>query len=269
MPSLFLWMKRFRWIAATCLIVLIVMVPSVSEAACDEPFIQGADFCLATKTYGAETAGDSPTLVVFLHGDMSRGGAAHYLYERAEEMGGIPGVVGVGLIRPGYYDNGGNTSDGPNKRLDHYTEENNRIVAEAIKALKQKHKAGRTIVVGHSGGAAQTGVILGRYPDLIDGSILVSCPCDIPQWRANRGKDPWPNSQSPRDFIDQVSLDIKVIAITGSNDSNTAFSLAVDYVDRLKARGIDAQFVMANGTNHGFDRQWPTVVKELRPMLFE
>ena len=234
---------------------------------CEANEVLGGDLCLVTKIYGADTAGASPSLVVFLHGDMSRGGAAHYLFSRAEEMGDIPGVVGVALIRPGYYDNDGNTSDGPNKRLDHYTDNNNRAVAEAVQALKDRYSADKTILVGHSGGAAQSGVIIGRYPDLATAAVLVSCPCDIPRWRISRGRDPWPNSQSPIDFIDTIASSQKVIAITGANDSNTGMFLAQDYVDALTKRGIEAKFVMARSAKHGFNRMWTTVAPEIRSLL--
>ena len=257
----------------TCLVWCVIALASMTwqesgnAQTCEDGFVLGADLCLVAKAYGVETSGSSPTLIVFLHGDMSRGGAAHYLFERAEAMADIPGVVAVGLIRPGYYDNDGNTSDGPNQRLDHYTESNNRAVAEAVQALKERYSASKTILVGHSGGAAQSAVIIGRYPELAQAAVLVSCPCDIPKWRINRGRKPWPNSQSPIEFVDQVSSKIKIVAITGSDDSNTGMFLAQEYVDSMTARGVDARFVMARSARHGFNRQWPTVVAELRDLL--
>lgn len=61
-------------------------------------------------------------------------------------------------------------------------------VAAAVEALRKHHNASRVVLVGHSGGAANAGVILGRAAPLVDVAVLISCPCNIPVWRDLRGR---------------------------------------------------------------------------------
>ena len=46
-------------------------------------------------------------------------------------------------------------------------------VAAAVAALRKHHNASRVVVVGHSGGAANAGVILGRAAPLVDVAVLI------------------------------------------------------------------------------------------------
>ena len=53
-------------------------------------------------------------------------------------------------------------------------------IYRVIKKLKKKYQLEHTLIVGHSGGAAITGILSGRFPKLIDEAILISCPCVVP-----------------------------------------------------------------------------------------
>lgn len=230
--------------------------------------VAGAGRCLMATTYGAETAGADPTLVVILHGDLSSGGAAEYHVPIAQEIGERPGVIAVALVRPGYPDGRGGSSQGSHSgRRDHYTAENNEIVADALRTLAAAHGAARTVVIGHSGGAAQTGAIIGRFPEVADAAMLVSCPCDVRKWRSMRNRSAWRRSQSPIEFADGVAADLRVVALTGGSDGNTRPVLAEEYVAALTARGVDARFVLIPGRGHGFNGLWPTVRRELTALL--
>ena len=146
---------------------------AVGECRLADDGVSGNDLCLAVRVFGQDNAGANPTLVIMLHGDISRGGDADYHFGAMEEVGANEGFVGVAMVRPGYPGGGGLKSQGShNGRRDHYTATNNQAVAEAIASLKQQLSPGKTVVVGHSGGAAQAGVSIGRYPGLIDHAIL-------------------------------------------------------------------------------------------------
>lgn len=230
-------------------------------------WVEGDGTCLSLATFGTATPGTAPTLVVVLHGDVSRGGAADYHVPYAREVGEAPNTVAVAMVRPGYPDGRGASSGGSNnRRRDHYTATNNAIVAGAVRALKAAYEPERTILIAHSGGAAQAGAIIGRFPGIADAAILVSCPCDVPRWRRMRGRSAWTNSQSPDAFADDVPPATTVVAITGDADGNTDPSLARDYVESLSTRGLDARFVAVQGAGHGFDGLWPTVRDELAAM---
>jgi len=155
----------------------------------------------------------------------------------------------ISLLRPGYSD-GSLTSPGNNHgRRDQYTADNNRLVAETIANLKEANPGAKTIVLGHSGGAAQLGAVIGQRPGLVDGAILLSCPCNLREWRyGSRMK----RSQSPSDFAASVSPATQVIAVTGANDDNTTPALARDYVASLESTGVNAKFVEVPNAGHHY-----------------
>jgi dienelactone hydrolase len=121
--------------------------------------------------------------------------------------------------------------------------------------------------MGHSGGAAITGVLIARQPGLIDDAVLVSCPCDIPRWRAQRKGGPWYNSLSPHSFAAAVPKSTIVVAIAGSSDDNTPPALSNAYVRVLAARGIRASSQTVQGATHGFRGLAPTVSAAIRRLL--
>jgi pimeloyl-ACP methyl ester carboxylesterase len=210
---------------------------------------------LAYEAFGESTAGPSPVLAVFVHGDVSSGGPADYMYGTARSFAaGRRGVVAVALLRPGYYDRAGKQSGGSdNGRRDTFYATNNRIVAAAITELKQKYKARKVVALGHSGGAGAIGVVASSSPGLIDGMVLVSCPCDVPRWMATRnGQNRAMSSQSPVDFISGLPRGLPVVAVTGQDDDNTRPLLATEYVGKAQAAGIRATARVVPG-GHGFN----------------
>ncbi len=223
---------------------------------CDPPdnlnWVAGEGECLKIKTLNKELSGKNPTLVVFLHGDVSGGGPASYYYSRAERFEGSSAVPVV-LIRPGYYDSQGNYSTGSDcGRGDCYTPHNVDAIAEAIKSIKEFHKARNVILVGHSGGAAIAGVIIGRHPGLVDGAVLAACPCNMDEFnelRLSRGRRAW-SSLSPHSFVDGIPPTTQVIAITGDEDEKTPPFLAERYIKELQAMSIEASFVSIEGGTH-------------------
>jgi pimeloyl-ACP methyl ester carboxylesterase len=214
--------------------------------------IFGGGLCLVASTFGQDTAGADPALVVVVHSDISDGGAATYHSAFAQSLA-RPGLLVVALIRPGYFDGAGRQSEGSTLgRHDNYTAANVAAISGAIDALKKRHRPRRTLYVGHSGGAAIGGVLIGQRPGLVDGAVLVSCPCDVARWLHEHGRAPWTRSLSPDYFLPRVPPTTQVIALTGSGDANTFPALAVDYVSELARRGLPARFVPIEGAGHGF-----------------
>ena len=240
-------------------LILLVLTLLSWPAAADCPpqstirdHVFGGGLCLVAETFGAQDTGDAPALVVVVHGDISDGGAATYHAAFAKTLA-RPGVVAVALIRPGYADAAGRTSEGSTLgRQDNYTPANIAAIMGAIDALKKHYRARRVVYVGHSGGAAIGGVLIGRRPGLVDAAVLVSCPCDLAYWLHARGMAPWTRSLSPDFFVSRVPRTTGVVAITGSDDGNTFPALAKDYVARLAARGVPARFVAVESAGHGF-----------------
>jgi pimeloyl-ACP methyl ester carboxylesterase len=248
-----------RRVARFVLVLIGLLVGTVATAfaqpvSCTAPdhlaTVKGQDLCIAIATYrDSGLAEPISTLLVWLHGDVSSGGAVDYLYPYAATHS--KDALSVAILRPGYFDANGKQSSGSNNgRLDSYTAENVDALADAIRSLRQFHKVSKVVAVGHSGGAAITAVILGRHPGVIDAAILASCPCDIVRWREGRSR--WSLSLDPASYVDKIPVGAKVAALTGSDDTETRTELARDFVKKLSNRGVDARFEEVRGAGHRF-----------------
>jgi len=215
-------------------------------------YVEGVDECLALRTYLPSDTAPGKTLVIVLHGDLSRGGPADYIFPVAEQAAAA-GAIGVAMMRPGYT-GGSRTSTGiasrKEKRAQIYTPDEMDEIAAAATRLKAHHGAAEIVMVGHSGGAVMAGVILGRHPGLVQRALLIACPCDIPTWRRMRGRNPLPNAENPIDHIDRIPAGTVIRLLTGSKDTNTRTSLAADYAEKAQAAGLDTVFSELPGAGH-------------------
>jgi len=256
--------------APALFLLLFAAALSARAAPCEsEDFqvrVSGVSQCLVMRRFGVD---DPEVLLLWIHGDVSSGGPADYHFARASQAAGVlPGrILSVALVRPGYSDGSGNESSvalTQAGRSDHYTRENIAEVGAAIERLRARFKPRRVVVVGHSGGAATTAVLLGMKPGLIDGAVLVACPCDIAAWRS--GRRAWSRSESPILWVDRVDRAARVVALTGDRDDNTAPELARAYVAALTARGIDAVFRAVPGESHNGAFRSPEVLEAVRSL---
>lgn len=225
--------------------------------------VSGGDECLIVKTYRGAPAGDAGTLFVLLHGNHTSGSPAVSQYPVAEEIAAkaAPGAVAVALLRPGYNDDQGNYSSGwDGRRADNFGTDIIDKVADAIVRLKAFHGARRLVLVGHSGGAAMTGVMLGRQPGLADAGVLVACPCDVRAWRQGRSM-PW-GSASAIDYVDVTPRQTRIAVIVGDRDTVTPPGLSVAYSEALQPRGIAARLLLLPGIDHVSVIRAPEVVAE-------
>jgi acetyl esterase/lipase len=77
----------------------------------------------------------------------------------------------------------------------------------------------------------------------------------------------WSRSENPIEWAEKVSLSAKVVALTGSRDSNTSVDLAKAYVDALRARGIDATFLEIAGATHNSAFRSPEIIQTITKLL--
>ena len=101
-----------------------------------------------------------------------------------------------------------------------------------------------------------------RDPDVPALGQLLLVVDPVPKWRRARGRNPLALVQSPHKWLKKVDADARIIAITGSEDENTFPDLARDYVEKARARGIDAEFVLVKGAGHGLDRRYRELLTE-------
>lgn len=239
------------------LMSMVVSAASASGAPCIAPDnisrVTGGKECLLIKTRRHEERAMASTLFVLLHGNHSSGSPAISQVPVAEALAGSgdDGAVAVAIIRPGYNDAEGNYSSGNAAgRSDNFQTDNIDIVADAISRLKDFHQPQRLVLIGHSGGAAMAGVILGRHPGLADAAVLVGCPCNVPVWRSLRGRRDFWSSESAELYVDRIPTQTRVAIMVGAGDDVTPPSLSQSYATALAARSISHELVVMPDRDH-------------------
>lgn len=229
--------------------------------------------CLALVPVGTPVAA-AKILIVMLHGD-GEGQLGQRQIDRWTAIGrslSAPDRHVVFMIRPGYQSPAGNSSGWANPKDDDYTSDNMARVAGALTALKATYKAEKVILVGHSGGAATSALVLGKHPGVADAALLLGCPCDVPPWRehrnAQRGRGgPWANSLNPLQFISGIPAGTPVLAVTGSQDDNTLPEFARRWAEQAAAQGVRSRYENAAGLNHSTIQQWPDIRQKVSELV--
>ena len=219
---------------------------------------------LKTNIHRSARLSSHPVLVVVLHGDLLGVRAVppstyHYVFAQ-EATVKIDDLVVVAVLRPGYRDASGEYSEGERGLTtgDNYTPEVVDAVAQAIDQLKAKFHPSRTVLAGHSGGAAITGDLLGRWPSEVDAAFMVSCPCDLSAWRKRmmrlQNNNPiWSapvKSLSPIELADKVLPSVLVRLLVGSEDPVAPAAMSQHYADVLHSHGDDVTVTVAPGLEH-------------------
>jgi pimeloyl-ACP methyl ester carboxylesterase len=259
-----------RQLLLSLIAALLPFGAAAQDSTCKEPdnrnWVQGDSECLHIRTFTRDVKSPNPVLMVYLHGDKSSGAPLSWELNYSQQFMSAD-VAAVTMVRPGYPTESGARSSGNTQREDHYTDHNVSAVAGALKRLKNAHKARKLVVVGHSGGSAVTGVLFGKFPGLADAIVLLSCPCDVANWRNSQNKRAWPRSLSPSDFTANVPMNGRVLAMTGSRDTNTDERLARNYVVKLKGRGVNAVFRSIAGADHDAITSNPDAVAAIKEFL--
>jgi pimeloyl-ACP methyl ester carboxylesterase len=214
---------------------------------------------IKSKIYENARLSQHPILVVVVHGDASDGSPSTYHYRFAERAAAaIPDAVVAAVLRPGYSD-GEDTSEGMRGFAtgDNWAPEVVNAVATVLAELKDKYHPRRSILVGHSGGAAIVGNLMGQQKTAADGALLVSCPCDVTAWRKHmqsvKGGAIWERpvrSHSPLALVDSVPASAKLWLLVGSDDQVTPSALTLAYAEALRNRNVAVNVTIAPGLSH-------------------
>lgn len=214
--------------------------------------------CLAIQSYWRNKLPKKhPILLVFIHGDgIPGGGPSDYLKYQATKFS-KNGVISVVLIRPGYYDSYGHYSTGESYAFscngypcDSYRPHIVDTLAVAIKKLKQFYQARHVILIGHSGGAIMSSIILGRYSGLADGAVLASTTYNVHEWAKQHGWETYVNSLSPNKYVNKIPKHDFVYIISGTKDTDTYPKMAKKYYEALLKLGVKTKFFVVNGGTH-------------------
>lgn len=209
--------------------------------------------------YQSSTLRAHPVLVAVLHGDAPFSKPDYQDTFAAKLAAGNGDVIAAAILRPGYTDPAGNTSDGERGETtgDNYNAGNVDAIAAAIVELRQRYQPSRVVVVGHSGGAAIAANLLSRHPALADAALLVSCPCDVPRWREHMfrktgfaGFQGPVTTLSPLDGIATIPSRTMVSMIVGADDDVTPASLSESYRTAMVAQGKLVKLVLLPGWGH-------------------
>jgi predicted esterase len=244
--------------------------PSVRPVVSESSWVQGGAYRLRVSLNTGARASHNPVLLVVLHGDLGTGQDAFAASAAADRD-----VVAVGILRPGYTDAQGNTSDGQKGLTtgDNYNAQNTDAIAAAIVELKRRFTPRETVLAGHSGGAAIVANILGRHPEIADEALLISCPCDVQTWRRHMlqktrfaGFQGRVDTLSPIDQITGLSARVRITMIVGTNDDVAPPNLSERYREAATKLGKKVRLIELAGKDHEIflDR---AVFAELTPML--
>ncbi len=219
------------------------------------------------RTYTSDNMGEHPVLLLVLHGDSPFNNPS-YQYRMARLLAeNNQNMVAVGVLRPGYTDEEGNTSEGTRGFTtgDNYTKEVNEAVHRLTKDLMAQHKPSRVILVGHSGGAAISANLISEYPDTYQSAVLAACPCDLAPWRSHMGKlqpdyDKWQEpvtSLSPIKLANKVDDKATLTLVHGTNDKTVPMEIIKNYENVLRQQGKSVGFLEVSDGGHDllFDKQ--------------
>jgi len=219
---------------------------------------------LKTSIYRSAKLSGHPVLVVVLHGDLLGvrdipPTTYHYVFAQQAAVK-MDDLVVAAILRPGYRDASGEHSEGERGLTtgDNYTPEVVDAVAQIIDHLNTQFHPVRTVLAGHSGGAAITGDLLGRWPSQVNAGFLVSCPCDLMAWRKHmqqmQSNNPiWSapvNSLSPIDLASKVLPSVHVRLLVGSKDAVAPPELSQHYAEVLRNHGGDVTVTVVPGLEH-------------------
>jgi hypothetical protein len=185
-------------------------------------------------------------LVIFIHGDQVETKNIYFDTFASEFV--HPDILLISITRPGWTNIKDHKSEGKlniSNGDNYIPKEDVDPIYRVIKKLKKKFKTLETLVVGHSGGAAITGILYGRFTKLVDSAILISCPCIVPLWRRDYYKNiikktnklfcmPKFKSHSPHQYVKKISSNLKIHIFAGNQDKNTLPIYSEEYQILLK-----------------------------------
>lgn len=250
-----------RALISAVVVVVSMLSSAAAQASSNSPgetlWLNANGLRIKSVIYRSAKLTPQPELVVVLHGDLPSP-SYHYEFSR-RAASKMDDLVVAALLRPGYTDGTGDHSEGEMGLTtgDNYTPAVVDTVADSVRQLKEKFHPAHTVLAGHSGGAAITADLLGRWPTLVDGALLVSCPCDVPAWRRHMlamQKDPiWlvpVHSLSPMNLADKISRSVRVRMLVGSDDPVAPPELSGRYADALRKNGDAVSLAILPGLKH-------------------
>lgn len=239
---------RFK-LSLLALLALGPVLPAASAAKAPPPLVE--------QRYGETRTSRVKTLVVMVHADAETTIAPAFAFGEAAAKA-LPASMALAVVRPGYADARGRTSPGARGLAngDGYTRERVGEVARTLIALRKRYRRANIILAGDGGGAALAANLIGIYPALADGLLLLSCPCALPEWRRSMAKrspgagfDQPVASLDPLHTIGGIPVTTRVAMLVGADDPDALPRFSRTYAEALALRGVAVDFRILPGRN--------------------
>lgn len=140
---------------------------------------------------------------------------------------------------------------------DNYTPEVLQSLSVSIAQLKSEINPAKVIIVGHSGGAVLAADLFELHPDIASATLLVSCPCDVAEWREHmKMVSPTPlwdlpvRSVSPMDHIGSTNPRARISMIVGKDDPIAPEKLTVQFAHAVRRHGGIVRVITVPGAGH-------------------
>ena len=247
---------RFRLIALAAL--TLAATPGASRAPGQGAIDAAAVRPLLTERIGSLSPRRVRTLVVLIPGDARIGGVGDPGAFATSAIAAIPASAAVIVTPPGHADRRGARSPGviDSGYGDGFTPPAIAALARTLSDLRRRYRNARTVIVGESGGAVLAADLAGSRPALVDGMVLVACPCSLPEWlrymKRQRPREPWDApvaSLDPLRIAGGLDPRVRVALLVSDADRVTPARFSRAYAEALALRGIATDLRVVDSTS--------------------
>ncbi|GAA0730663.1 alpha/beta hydrolase family protein [Sphingomonas japonica] len=127
-----------------------------------------------------------------------------------------------------------------------------RAIGATLAVLRQRYPSARLVLLGDATGAALAADVAGTHHALIDGLVLLSCPCTLPEWREHNGGTVSTGAPDldPLLTAGGIEPDMRAAILVGASDERTPVRFSRAYAEALALRGIATDFRVLPGQTH-------------------
>ncbi len=210
-----------------------------------ENFIFAGGECIEYKAYEGDT---DEALTIIVHGTWDEGTNTLGRYAPfAESVAFQTDVTTVAVALPGYSNSSTNnfpalSHEGANNLSANkaYIE----FLSELVASLKEKFEASSVTYVGHSAGCSMGSTLLGIKQDVVNNLLCAGGNFFASQEKGAK------DLISVVDVLDNVSKDVKIALVYGTEDKISKPKVTKDFYKIAKDKGFNVKLIEAKGAPH-------------------
>lgn len=210
-----------------------------------ENFIFAGGECIEFKKFKGENEGK---LNIIVHGTWKEGTNTLGRYAPfAESLAFQTDITTIAVALPGY--SGSSTNKFPalsHEGINNLSAKREYIefLGELISTLKEKYEANSVTYIGHSAGCSMGATLLGIKSSLINNILCAGGNYDVHKKTNEVGLI------SIVDVLGNVSKDVKMALVYGSEDKISQPEVTIDFYNLAKEKGFKVELVEAQGAPH-------------------